>query len=121
MRVLFTFLFLGALSLGLTAQSMVSPAAVGELILEHSKQSLQPEDVQDLRIDRQYQDARTGVTYIYATQTLDGIPVFNAVKSIAISSDKQTVVVNGRFIPNIADMKINAGQGSFTPEQAVFV
>lgn len=65
--------------------------------------ALTSDDVSGLMIDRQYVDHK-GIRFLYATQTVNSIPIFEAVASIAISADGQTTIVNEHFIPSAQDL-----------------
>ncbi len=104
MRFYLTFLALICGISLLTAQADYTSNDVKKFILEDSENTLTADDLGDLRIDRQYTDQKTGITYIYASQTFNDIPIFNAIASLAISKDGKTRVVNHRFIPGAQEL-----------------
>lgn len=56
---------------------------------------LDPQVVNGFTVSDHYQDERTGMQYVYLQQNVNGIPVFNAISSLAIRNGKIISFANG--------------------------
>ncbi len=98
------------------SQSIRSPQQIGEILLaEHTE--LVQKDVEHLKVDRQY-ISESGITYIYVSQIVADVPVYNAVASITISADGTQKYVSSKFISEANDYVKKSGR-IMQPEKAV--
>lgn len=117
-RILLTC-FLSFLFLGLSAQSQSRLDAAMRHLEENVDQfKLTPSDLEDVMVNYQYTNAKTGATYIYLNQSHKGIKIKNAIINIAINKDGKIVHVGNNFITDLKS-KIVAGRSSVSPEDAV--
>ena len=116
--LLYTFL-LSFLTIGLNAQSH-TPVDQGMRYIEQkaSEWQLTAEDYQGALISDMYTDKKTGNTYIYFQQAIDGVPVANAITPIVIAKSGKVFNVSSRFISN-AKNKVVKSQAKITAADAI--
>ena len=119
MRQIFTLCFLILSCFELIAQNSYSQSEIQKILLTHSEDALTESAVQDIIIERQYTDSRTGHTYIYVSQAHEGIPIFNAIASIGIAPEATSVYVKHRFIQDLQVLRKNNAAAALNPELAV--
>ncbi|KAJ1963865.1 hypothetical protein GGI12_001792 [Dipsacomyces acuminosporus] len=70
--------------------------------------------VENIKITDAYTDKATGVTHVYARQTIHGTDVVNAVANINISKDGKVISSSQSFAPASAVSKIKRSTGSLS-------
>ena len=81
--------------------------------------NLTDRDIADWSISDQYTNRKTGVTYTYLQQQIDGIPIFNAISAMAIR-DARVVHFANRFHADAAG-KANGSNPKLSAENAIRV
>ncbi len=76
------------------------------------------DDYQNLHISDMYTDNKTGNTYIYFQQTMNGLPISNALTPIVIRKDGKIFNIGSRFIAN-AKSKVTTTNVKLTPSGAI--
>lgn len=94
-----------------------------DLALRHieekaSEWQLNQDDIKDPLVSDMYTSRHNGVTHLYLMQTHNGIPINNAVLTLAIKGNK-VYSADSRFIPEVSD-KVNTSTASFSAEEAIF-
>lgn len=75
-------------------------------------------DVSNRRLSSSHRNALNGVTHVYYVQQHQGIDVFNAIYSLAVTPAGQVVAPVSRFVPNLA-AKVNTTTPQLTSSAAV--
>jgi len=115
----FLLLFLAAVTLQAQSGSLRSEA------LRHFQQKaedwqLSAEDLQDLQINDQYKSVHNGVTHIYFQQRYLGIPVFNAISAVHISTEGKVLFSTNRFYDQLSN-RVNSAAFQLAPAKALGV
>lgn len=116
MKQLSLTLFYSLLAIILSAQGL-PPAAQKALEKEAGRAGLTALDITDCRISDSYTD-RWGVQYYYLNQTVNGIPVHNALMTIVINKDGKAYVTADRFYKGAAEL-VTSNSPSLRAEEAV--
>ena len=112
-------LFLGLLNTSLWAQKFNPTALAKQHIINNlSDWGLSPNDVTDLQINDYYQTRHNGLTHIYFLQHYQGIEIYNAMVSVHVRPEGQTMDAGHRLFANLSD-KVNATHPLLSPEKAV--
>ena len=85
--------------------------------LKQHKLNITTNDIQNLYVDSEYLSKKTEITHVYVGQQHNGIPVFNAISSIAIKNDKVFYVGNS-FVDDVAN-KVNSVTPIISQLQAI--
>ncbi len=94
-----------------------------DLALRHveenaEKWNLSQKDIENPLVSDMYTSKHNGVTHIYLQQTHNGIPINNAITSLAVKGNK-VYSSDSKFIPE-ANNKVNTSTASLSAEQAIF-
>ena len=116
--------FLSALALftlPVSAQDFsASPTAIQTAInhvrTQASARGVAPSAVADLAVTDAYSDPRTGITYVYLRQRLDGVEVPEGSLAIGIGRDGRVFHAAGAVVPGLA--AVTARQASLSAEAA---
>lgn len=79
---------------------------------------LTSDDVNGMILDYQYSNSRTGATYIYFNQAVDGVPIKNAVLNVTLNKDGKVIHVGNSFVSNLAE-RIVRNRSQIDAEQAL--
>lgn len=79
---------------------------------------LEATDIQQLLVSDMYQTQHNGVTHIYFQQSIDNIPIYNALTGVHIDKEGKTYEVGHRFIPQ-AHEKITSSSAMIKPAEAL--
>lgn len=119
MKHLATLLFMILCYVGLYAQSQTPLEKVMRHIeIKADQWQLTGEDYKNAIVSDMYVDAKSGNTYIYLQQSIDGIPVKNAITPFMLTANGDIVNVNSRFIPEAKSMKVET-TSNVNPAQAI--
>lgn len=104
------------------AQTPLLESPNGQLIksflnTEKSTYGLLESDVQDLLVTNEFYSKKSEVTHVYVNQAYQGIPINNAISSVAIKNGKVSYYANS-FINNISS-KINSVSPSLNASAAI--
>ena len=112
--------FVLAIFVAFPSFSQTDPLAVAGAYVESSAGSLglTAADVSDRRVSDQYRNQRNGLTHIYYIQHYQGLDVFNAIYSLAVTPAGTVVAPASRFVSRLAS-KVNTTTPSLTASQAV--
>lgn len=94
------------------AQSQISTQAVEHLSASYEELGLVASDIENVIVDHAYTDDK-GISFIYLVQTHEGVPVYNAIMTVAIGKNGKTITTGNRFISDLkakvvsADVKIS--------------
>lgn len=99
-----------------------NPVQLAKDALEGQKANwqLNDEDLKGLLISDQYVTEHNGVTHVYLQQTVNGIPIHNAVTSVHINNDGKAYVSKNRFYSNAAALT-NGTTSTLSEGEAVSV
>jgi len=91
-----------------------------KFFIDHAEQfGISADDARTAVISRQYSDAHNGVTHVYMQQSVNGVPVQNAVGSINFTSDGRVINASSRFVAGIgniaAEQTADAARGGGDP------
>src|SRR5688500_11669947 len=84
------------------AQSNALAVADGYVSSSAVQAGLTAADVSGKRVSSSHRNALNGVTHVYYIQQHQGIDVFNAIYSLAVTPSGQVVAPVSRFVPNLA-------------------
>jgi len=117
---LFAFLLLGFTFLNfhsLIAQTQSKFDIALTHIQEYAKEwDLNPNDIQDIYLNKSFTSAHNQVTHLYLSQRYQGIEIYNAINSIHIDADDNVAFAKNRFIGDLDEKvkslstKINANK-----------
>ncbi len=82
-----------------------------------SEWKLTDKDITDWSVSSCYTNPKSGVTYFYLHQEVNGIRIFTAVSAISIK-DGKVQTFSKRIFPDAAS-RVNTGQTAFTPLKAI--
>ncbi|WP_225312630.1 M36 family metallopeptidase [Pseudotamlana haliotis] len=102
------------------AQNALSTSPNGAKIQDHvssAEFNLSQSDIQGLTVTNEYYSKGMDVTLVYVGQEHQGIPIYNAITTVAIKDD-EVFNIASRFVTNVAE-KINTLTPAITPEQAI--
>ncbi|MDB4162936.1 M36 family metallopeptidase [Saprospiraceae bacterium] len=100
MKIFTSLLFSIFLSAGTMAQSQISSKAVQHLSDSYEQIGLEASDIENVIVDHAYTDDK-GISFIYLVQTHEGVPVYNAIMTIAISKKGKVMTTANRFIHDL--------------------
>ena len=100
MKIFTSLLFSILLSAGIMAQNQISSKAVQHLSASYEQLGLEASDIENVIVDHAYTDDK-GISFIYLVQTHDGVPVYNAIMTIAIGKDGKVMTTGNRFISDL--------------------
>src|SRR5687768_15371143 len=115
---LFTLFIAIVAALPAIAQSNALAVADGYLVSSAGSTGLTAGDVSNRRVSSSHTNALNGLTHVYYIQQHQGIDVFNAIYSMAVTPSGQVVAPVSRFVPNLA-AKINTTTPLLTSSAAV--
>jgi len=96
--ILLAVIFTCQISLVTAQRSASITAIVDEVLLSHIEEwQLSKEDVSDYKISSYHTTKHNGVTHVYLNQTIDGVPIHNAISNFSYKNDK-TFIASNRFI-----------------------
>ncbi len=99
------------------AQSNPVIALIQDHLIENPKYSFETSDLEGLIINNTVFTEHSGITHVYVNQSYNGIPLFNAISSVALKNNKVVYYANN-FLSNIAS-KINTTTPVKTPQNAI--
>lgn len=76
-------------------------------------------DVSELLLTDAYTDRRSGIHYVYFTQTHQGVPVYNGLLNLSFHPDGRHLHTGMRMIANL-NTKVNSPLPKLSPEQAIY-
>ena len=117
-RVSSLAVFLMVLAVPVLAQSNALAVADGYLSSSASSLGLTAADVSGRRVSSSHRNSLNGVTHVYYVQQHQGIDVFNAIFSVAVTPSGQVAAPANRFVSNLAS-KINTTTPLLTSSAAV--
>ena len=117
MKLFTSLLFSIFLSMGLMAQSQISSVAVQHLSDSYEQLGLQASDIENVIVDHAYTDDK-GIGFIYLVQTHDGVPVYNAIMTIAISKQGKAITTANRFISDLKS-KVASTEAKISEVEAI--
>ena len=118
MKKIFTFLLSFLMISGLWAQNQKSLDQARSFVDQNLEElGLTQDDIADYAITDFYTSSN-GVTHIYLTQTVDGIPIHNAILNLNIMADGTVPFYGNRFVPNVKE-KISSRNFSTQATQAI--
>jgi uncharacterized repeat protein (TIGR01451 family) len=80
---------------------------------------LLPDDVNNIIVTDQYKDTKTGITYTYLQQSIDGIPVDGTTSTVVVDQNGKSYSSGHSFYRNLYALRtINSGN-SLLPKEAV--
>ena len=79
---------------------------------------LSQEDIATIAISSHHTSKRNGVTHIYINQTLDDIPIYNAINNIHITKEGRLLRAENNFISN-AHQKVKFTKSKLSPVDAL--
>jgi len=80
---------------------------------------LTPEDIEELVISDQYESKHNGVTHVYLSQYYKGIPVYNAIQSLAVTKTGKVLSAGQtRFVNNL-NQKVNSNRPGISALDAI--
>jgi hypothetical protein len=100
------------------ARILAQPLVEAYLQQERAKKAIAPDDLKEWTLSDAYTDRRTGITHAYVQQTFNGIPVFNAISTVAIKDGRV-----GHFVPHFVKGLEGKAQGTvltLNAQDAVF-
>src|SRR5688500_17091797 len=103
---LFTLFIAIVAALPAIAQSNALAVADGYLVSSAGSTGLTSADVSNRRVSSSHRNALNGLIHVYYIQQHQGIDVFNAIYSLAVTPSGQVAAPVSRFVPNLA-AKIN--------------
>ena len=103
---LFTLFIAIVAALPTLAQSTALAVADGYLASSAGRAGLTATDVSNRRVSSSTRNSLNGLTHVYYIQQHQGIDVFNAIYSLAVTPSGQVAAPVSRFVPNLA-AKIN--------------
>ena len=116
-KQLLQVIFLFTLALGVQAQSQTKLDASMRYVEQHAAAwGLTSADHSAPVVSDMYTDSKTGLTYVYLQQTVDGIPVANAVTSFVVSKEGTVHNVGHNFVPNAKAKVVQEGQAVSTSQ-----
>jgi extracellular elastinolytic metalloproteinase len=119
-RARFSVLLLVIVSLALPSYSQSDPLTTANSWLESNagQFGLSAADISDRGVSDNYQNSLNGVTHIYYIQRYQGIEVFNAIFSLAVTPSGAVVAPQNRFVANLAQ-RVNTTAPLITSDTAV--
>ncbi len=121
MRFFTLWLFAVLLSANsLSAQNMSKAELAQSYVLEQSAAwQLTSEDIDELVISNQYESKHNGVTHVYLSQHYKGIPVYNAIQTLAVTKTGKVVHVGKtRLVANLLE-KVNTDRPTISETEAI--
>lgn len=79
---------------------------------------LEDTDIKNMLVSDMYQTRHNGVTHIYFQQSIENIPIYNALTGVHIDKDGRAHLVGHRFIQN-AHKKVTSRSAAISPAQAL--
>ena len=93
---------------GIMAQSQTDLENALRFVEEqHKDWGLADGDIQNLLVNDAYVSKHNGVRHIFFAQTINDIPIYNALLNVVISNSGKAIMTGNRFVPNLAGAKIN--------------
>ncbi len=117
MKIFTSLLFSIFLSVGIMAQSQISSKAVQHLSDSYEQLGLQASDIENVIVDHAYTDDK-GIGFIYLIQTYEGIPVYNAIMTIAISKKGKVMTTANRFVSDLKS-KVASTNSNISAAEAI--
>lgn len=118
MKKIFTFFLSFLMISGLWAQNQKSLDQAQSFVEQNlEKLGLSANDVADYILTDMY-ISDNGVTHIYLTQTVDGIPIHNAILNLNIMADGTVPFYGNRFVANLNE-KVSSRNFSTAPTAAI--
>jgi len=117
---LISSLFINSL---LYAQETLSDSDYGTVIQSYLNQkstelNLQPTDIQDIVVNKEFYSKKTRITHVYINQRHQGVPIYNAISSVSIRDNFVYYYAN-RLISDIA-LKANTTSPTISSSQAIY-
>jgi len=105
--------------IGLNGQDRPIQDISNKLFKQHQKAwKLDKSDIENVQILSHYESRVSGVIHIYVNQTIDNIPIYNAVSNFSISKNGQLINANNGFISN-AKKRIKRKKDKTTVREAI--
>jgi len=117
MKIFTSLLFSILLSVGMMAQSQISSVAVQHIADTYEQQGLKASDIENVIVDHAYTD-KNGISFIYLVQTYEGVPVYNAIMTVAISKKGEIFTTANRFVSDLHS-KVASTETVISAEEAI--
>lgn len=117
MRIFTTLLLSILFSVGVMAQSQISTTAVQHVADTYEQQGLTASDIDNVIVDHAYTD-KNGNSFIYLVQSYDGVPVYNAIMTVAISKKGKVFTTANRFVSDLKS-KVASTETSISAVDAI--
>ncbi len=76
-------------------------------------------DLDQMKVSSETYSNQSGITNVYFQQTVNGIPVFNAMMNVHVTRDNKLLTYGNRFVRVDAAARMGMTSPALTPEQAV--
>lgn len=106
-RRLLTTLFIALLSIPLLAQSGAKQNGLTFVQAKLQEWGLKQADIDGTVVSDMYTDAKTGITYLYLQQVVNGAPIHNAVTTLVIKGEKVSCIAP-RFVQDVQGKVVKA-------------
>lgn len=112
------FLFFAAFLFSVPAFGQKSKKSIQNYLNTHQNElELSKSDLSNWEIINEHTSDKDEITYTYVRQTINGVPVYNAIANFASAKGK-LIMTGNRFVKNISD-KINTTSPSISQEEAI--
>ncbi len=111
----FLILIICLTSTSIFSQSDISNRAVAYITSEKSQWNLTDDDIDNLKVTDQHSSRKTGTTFIYFQQYINGIPIAGAHLNLSISKEGRVYAPNHSLIPDAASLVESSIDTDLTP------
>lgn len=112
---LFIFICFSTIAIG--QSSTISQKAIKYVSENYQDFSLTKDDIQDVIVDHAYTD-KNGNSFIYLSQSIDGVPIYNAILTVTIRKDGKVMMTGNTFVSD-AKAKIASKKSKISAIQAI--
>jgi len=117
-HLLHTILFV-AVAVTLQAQSQTKLDASLRFVEQQAPAwGITTDDYQAPLVSDMYTDSKTGLTYVYLQQTVNGLPIANAVTSMVVDKAGKVYNIGHNFIPKAKTLVVEEGE-AVSPTEAI--
>lgn len=99
--------------------ALIDTKVKNEILHNPNKFGLSADDAQQLLVVNSYTDKKRGIGYCYVLQTLDDIPVYNALTTFYVNKQGQVGTVKSNFIQSSSFIRSGSRADAFSAEDAV--
>ena len=119
MRILLAMCLFSVWGLSLCAQTTDIEGFIKNALQEKQAEwALSTEDIANYSISSYHTSSRSGVTHIYINQTIDNVPIYNAINNIHITKEGRLLRVGNNFITEAAN-KVNTKKSKLSAVDAL--